>query len=117
MAHTFGHAFLEEPDVAFNTALQQFGGTPNQQSFFRQPSQFQAIHDLFKGALGRQVEAGENLTEQGLPIALFQDFLKGENPFVPFSFQSFFQNIPRAMRPGGLNATALNPQFRFITQF
>ena len=115
MPHTFGHSFLEEPDVAFNTALSRFQGTPNQRAFL--PSQFQPIHDLFKGALGRQVEAGENLTEQGLPIALFSDFLAGQNPFAPFSFEQFFQNIPQHLRPGGLRATALNPPSRFITQF
>ena len=31
--------------------------------------------------------------------------------------EAFFNNIPRHLRPGGLNATFLNPAFRFITEF
>jgi hypothetical protein len=110
MPHTLFHNLLEqEPQALFSSALQRFGGTPNQQQFFQ--TQFQPIHDLFQGALGQQIQAGQD------PNASFEAFLEGQNPFVPFSFESFFRNIPRQMRPGGLRATALNPAFRFITQF
>lgn len=112
MAHTLFHTGLEtEPQAIFSSALQRFGGgfTPNQQAFL--PSQFQPIHDLFQGALGQQIQGGQD------PTATFESFLEGGNQFVPFSFEQFFQNIPRHLRPGGLRATALNPAFRFITQF
>ena len=110
MPHTLFHNLLEqEPQAIFSSALQRFGGTPNQQAFFQ--TQFQPIHDLFQGALGQQIQSGQD------PNASFEAFLEGQNPFVPFGFNAFFNALPRAMRPGGLNATALNPPSRFITQF
>jgi hypothetical protein len=110
MPNNLPSGFLEEiPEALFSSALQRFGGTPNQQSFFR--TQFQPIHDLFQGALAQQVQAGQGAD------ASFESFLEGQNPFVPFGFDAFFRNIPRHLRPGGLRATALNPAFRFITQF
>lgn len=110
MPHTLFHNLLEqEPQAIFSSALQRFGGTPNQQSFFQ--TQFQPIHDLFQGALGQQIQAGQ------APNATFESFLENQNPFTPFSFQSFFNALPQHLRPGGLRATTLNPAFRFITQF
>lgn len=103
----FGDSLLEEvPEAAFSAALQNFGGTQNQQSFF--PGQFDNIHQMFLGALGQQIQAGQS------PTATFTDFLAGNNPFQQFGFQNFFANTPQAQRPGGLSETFLNPRFRFL---
>ncbi len=106
--NAFGDSLLDEvPEAAFSTALQNFGGTQNQQAFF--PGQFNNIHQMFLGALGQQIQAGQ------YPTNTFTIFLTGNDPFVPFDFGNFFANTPRALRPGGLSETFLNPRFRFLT--
>ncbi len=105
--NTFGNSLLDEvPEAAFSAALQNFGGTQNQQAFF--PGQFDNIHQMFLGALGQQIQAGQD------PTASFTNFLQGQNPFVNFDFNNFFANTPRASRPGGLSETFLNPRFRLL---
>ncbi len=97
------------PETLFFNAANQFQGTPNQQQQIQ--SSFQPIHNIFQGLLGQQIQGGQ------IANASFADFLKGKTIFPEqpsFSFQNFLAQLPPSQRLGGLNATFLNPKFKFL---
>lgn len=88
----------EEPNLAFQSALQRGNLTPNQLQFFQ--SQRNNIFDRFEGLLGQQIQQGE------LPNLRFNDFIND------FDFNREFQLTPQSQRPGSGNR--LNPRTTFL---
>lgn len=95
-----GSLFDEEPNIAFQTQLNQTSGlSPNQRQFFE--GSFDRIFNRFLGAFGGQAqESGE------VPDFRFQDFIQD------FNFEEDFLSRAPSQRPGGSTA-----RFRPPTQF
>lgn len=105
---TFGSGLFDDflettPEAAFFAASPDFGSTPNRQSFFQ--NQFRNIHNQFLGALGKQIQGGED------PTLRFTDFLQ-----EPEFFQQQFFATPPAFR-GGLPQSVFAPPTRTLFQF
>ncbi len=86
----------EEPNLAFQSALQRENLTPNQLQFFQNDRK--RFFDRFEGLLGQQIQSGQ------VPNLRFADFIGDVD------FNREFQLTPQNRRPGGV----VNPRTTFL---
>ncbi len=86
----------EEPNLAFQSALQRGNLTPNQLQFFQNDRK--TFFDRFEGLLGQQIQSGQT------PNLRFNDFINDVD------FNREFQLTPQNRRPGGV----VNPRTTFL---
>ena len=92
-------SFLEdEPEAAFFSFQNQFGGSPRQRQVIG--GQFSNIFNQYRGQLGRQARSGQQ------PTGTFEQFLGN------FDFDDFFGNLTASQRGGSRGGFA--PPTRFV---